>query len=125
MTGKLFLIHWNEAEAELLAEPFRSEGCSVEIESSDGARAGKQIKAQPPDVIVIYLTRLPSHGRETAHGLRSLKATRHLPIVFVDGNEEALEKTRAKVPDAIYTTSGKVRQTLAEVIKSSREEADR
>lgn len=66
--------------------------------------AYKKVKARPPDVLVVYLTRLPSHGRETAHMLRSVKATRDLPIIFVGGEGEALEKTKAKVPDAIYTT---------------------
>jgi len=73
------------------AGPLRAAGWDVEIEAEDGARAGKRIKENPPQAVVIYLTRLPSHGRETADGLRSMKATRHLPIIFVDGKEEAID----------------------------------
>lgn len=54
--------------------------------------------------IFLIHSRLPSHGRETADYLRSLKATRHIPIVFVGGKGESLEKTKAKIPDAIYTS---------------------
>ena len=112
MRGRLFLIHWNAHEAEELAAPLRSDGWDVDIESSDGARAGKAILANPPAAAVIYLTRLPSHGRETARGLRSIKATRNLPIIFVDGKQEAIEKTRAKVPDAIYIAATELQKIL-------------
>ena len=115
MAGKLFLIHWNSAEAEELAQPFRAEGWDVEIEAKDGARAGKRIGQDPPDVVVIYLTRLPSLGRETAHCLRSTTATQDVPVVFVDGKGEALDKTQAKVPAAMFTTSDKLKGVLAEL----------
>ena len=105
MNGRVFLIHWNASETEELARPLRASGWDVEIEAEDGARAGKPIRGKLPDVVAIYLTRLPSHGRETAQYLRSIKATSEVPIVFVDGKADAVEKTRAKVPDAVYTTS--------------------
>ncbi len=113
MRGRMFLIHWNLGEVQGLAKGFRAQGWKVDFEYEDGARAGKQIRARPPDVVVIYLTRLPSHGRETAHGLRALKATREIPIVFVDGLAEKVAATRAKVPDAIYITTAGLRKTLA------------
>ncbi len=55
--------------------------------------------------VFLIHSRLPSHGRETADYLRSLKSTRHIPIIFVGGEGEALEKTKAKLPDATYTTA--------------------
>ena len=118
MNGKLFLIHWKAAEAKAYAQALRDAGWQIAgIETEDGARAGKAIRADPPDAVVIYLSRLPSHGRETADGLRSLKATRSVPIVFVDGQGEALEKTRAKVPDAIYTSSGELAAALSRLVR--------
>ena len=111
--GRLFLIHWNADEVEQRAELLRTDGWDVETEASDGARGGKRIVADPPAAVVIDLTRLPSHGRETAHALRSYKATRTTPIVFVGGEGEPLEKTKAKVPDAIYTTAGRLKRVLA------------
>jgi DNA-binding response OmpR family regulator len=119
MKGKLFLIHWEQAEAEALAEPLRAEGWQVQIEAEDGARAGKRILADPPDAVVIYLTRLPSHGRETAHALRSYKAGREIPILFVDGEAEKVEKVRAKVPDARYLRSQDLQAALSRLEKAS------
>ena len=52
--------------------------------------------------------RLPSHSRHTAEYLKERKPTHHIPIVFVDGKEEAVEKTREKVPGGIYTTSAEL-----------------
>ncbi len=115
MKGKIFLIHWDPNEAEDLAKPLRDSGWTVEIEAVDGARAGMKIKTEPPDIIVIYLTRLPSHGRETAHWLRDTKAKIDIPIIFVGGKEEAIVNTKAKVPDAIYTTSEELQNILIQI----------
>ncbi len=113
MKGKVFLVHWNLSQAEGVARELRSDGWEVDIESKDGARAYQLIKANPPNVVVVYLTHLPSHGRETAHALRSTKATRNLPIVFVDGKDEAVARTREKVADALFTTALELKGVLA------------
>jgi hypothetical protein len=63
--------------------------------------------------VVVYLTRLPSHGRETMHGLRGTKAGRDIPIIVVGGAGEALEKTRKKVRDATYVLEPGLRRALA------------
>ena len=112
MTGRIFLIHWHALEAAELATPLEQAGWQVETEAEDGARAGKRLLANPPVAAVIYLTRLPSHGRETAHFLRSSKAGRTIPIVFVDGAEEKVATVREKVPDGIFTTSARLQQVL-------------
>ena len=120
MKGRIFLIHWNATQAEEYAQALRAQGWEVATESQDGARAGKALLANPPDVVIIYLTRLPSHGRETAHALRSHKAGRALPIVFVGGEGEGLEKTRWKVPDAIYTVPAQLTEVLAGLVRLDR-----
>lgn len=111
----LFLIHWNGGEAENLAAPLREEGWAVEVEAEDGARAVERIRDQAPAAVVIFLRRLPSHGRETAHALRAMKATRHVPILFVDGEEEKLARVRERVPDAVYTTAEQLPEALGDL----------
>jgi hypothetical protein len=111
--GTVFLVHWREAEAEVLAREIRHMGWCVDVESNDGARAGKRITKDPPDVVVIYLTRLPSHGRETGQSLKDFKSTKNIPLVYVDGNDEAIARTRNLVPDAIYTTTEELDRTLS------------
>lgn len=113
MPGRLFLVHWKRVEAEALAAPLRAAGWEVGIEAEDGARAGKLTAADPPDVIVIYLRRLPSHGRETARWLRTRAATRGIPLIFVDGRDEPLAKTKALLPDARYVTAAGLPDALA------------
>ena len=113
MKGRAFLVHWREAEAEVLAQEIRNMGWNVDIETNDGDRAGKRIKADPPDVVVIYLSRLPSHGRETGHALRGINATKDIPLVYVDGNDEAVNRTTTVVPDAVYTTTEQLNTTLS------------
>jgi CheY-like chemotaxis protein len=105
MRGKIFLVNWNEKQAEERPKILRPWGWEVEVEAEDGARACMAIKAQSPKAVVIYLTRLPSHGRETARHLRTLKATNQIPIIFIDGYEAAVQKTKTKIRDASYTSS--------------------
>lgn len=111
--GRLFLIHWHTEEAEQLAAPLRKDGWDVTVESEDGARAGTAILADPPAAVVVYLTRLPSHGRETMHGLRGYRAGRTIPIVFVGGDDAVIEKTRAKVRGAQFVKEPSLRRALA------------
>lgn len=117
MKCRLFLVHWDVKEAEGLARGLRADGWQVDVEAEDGARAYKRIKAEPPDVIVIYLTRLPSHGGKMAEALISVWSTHQLPIVFVDGTREVAAKTRARIPNALYTTSAELKNTLTRFVK--------
>ena len=114
MKGKVFLVHWREAEAEVLAKEIRNMGWTVDWESDDGAKVGKRIRADPPDVVVIYLTRLPSHGRETGHSIKDIEHMQRIPLVYVDGSDEAVERTRNIVPDAVYTTTEQLDKTLSD-----------
>ena len=113
MSARLFLIHWNSREADELAAPLVALGWDVEIEAEDGARASTRILADPPDLVVIYLTRLPSHGRETAHYLRSKMLGFDLRIVFVGGAAVKVAAVRARVPEATYIGLDDLPTTLA------------
>ena len=113
MKGRVLLVHWREAEAEVLAKEIRNMGWSVDTETNDGARVGPRMKDDPADVVVIYLSRLPSHGREAGTSLRRKKSTARIPLVYVDGNEEAIRRTQTEVPDAIYTTTEELNRTLS------------
>ena|SRR3990172_5674 len=118
MKGKIFLIHWNQEEAKAYAEAIQARGWQVDTESEEGSRAGNLIKENLPDLVLIYLTRLPSHGRETAKWLRSLKKTRDLPIIFVGGKEEAVEKVRGQVPEGEFITEVELGKVLEKFSKS-------
>ena len=108
-----FLIHWHPEEAEALAIPLREAGWTISIEADDGARACAAVKAGQPDVVVISLARKPSHGRITGEHLASQRATREIPLLFLDGTEEAIEKTRGRIPSARFGLSGELVSLVA------------
>ena len=95
---RIRLFHWKAEEAASLTKALRA------------------MRQSPPDVIVIDLSRLPSHGREVATYLRGQKPTRHIPIVFVDGEPDKVEAIRKLLPDAVYASSAKMRSAVREAL---------
>ena len=110
------LVHWNEDEGLERRKQLEALGFEAEFDFGDGLFAIKLIQSSPPDAVVIDLSRLPSHGREVGHGVRTRKSIRHLPIVFVDGEPEKVKRTKLLLPDAIYTTWGRIKTTLPKAI---------
>ena len=110
------LVHWNEDEGLERQQQLEALGFEAAFDFGDSLSVSRRIKADPPDAVVIDLSRIPSHGREVAHSIRSVKATRHLPIVFVDGEPEKVEKTRQFIPDATFTTWGRIKTALPKAI---------
>lgn len=45
-------------------------------------------------------------------GSRFSRPTRDIPLVFVDGAGEALAKTKARVPEAVYVTANELLAVL-------------
>ena len=99
---RIRLFHWNATEAKPLIEQFQGDGYRVDY-SGDNVlqRPFISLRESPPYAIVIDLTRLPSQGRHMAVAIRSKKTIRSIPIVFVDGDPEKVERIRAVLPDAI------------------------
>ncbi len=109
------LIHWKAEEAEKRTRMLRDWGYSVkslEVVS----RFLKDLRADPPDALIIDLTRLPAQGRDVGVGVRHQKATRRIPLVFVGGVPEKVEKIREQLPDAAYCDWEQLDRTLRETI---------
>ncbi len=115
--GRIFLFHWNQPEAIAYADELEKEGWEVEFESEDGARGGKKVITNPPDVVVFYHTRLPSHSRATAEYLAQTKSTRSIPLLFVGGEGDALEKTKKEIPNGIFIRENQLATWLAKFSK--------
>ncbi|MBI1938042.1 MAG: hypothetical protein HYS25_07935 [Ignavibacteriales bacterium] len=109
---KIKLIHWDQTEAEEKARLINSLGCETDFESIRDPQTFKRIKTNPPDFFVIDLSRIPSHGKEIAVGLRQLKSTRNVPIIFTEGEPEKVEKIKTLLPDAIYSSWKTIRSAL-------------
>jgi CheY-like chemotaxis protein len=100
------LFHWKAEEAAPAIAELEKAGFTVDYQEK--LSSFKSIRDSKPDVFVVDLSRLPAHGREVAIALRGNKVTRHVPIVFVDGDGEKLETVRHALPDAIYTGRARV-----------------
>lgn len=100
---RVFLFDWDKDAAPKRAAVLRKAGFEVDVETEDGARGGRAVLARPPAVVVLSLEKRPSHSRETADGIRGYKAGRGIPMLFVGGTEADIEKTKARVPGAMFT----------------------
>jgi CheY-like chemotaxis protein len=113
------VIHWKPEEAGELVEACHAAGFEAECNPSpDGTSVTRLFRARVPDAVVIDLNRLPSHGREVGVWLRQTKKTRHVPIVYVDGEPDKVERIRSMLPDATFTTAARVRAALKSAVRA-------
>jgi CheY-like chemotaxis protein len=114
--ARVRVFHWKAEEAGALLDTLRAAGHQIDYEERIDYKVMPALKRAPPDAVVIDLSRLPSHGRECATALRGHKATRLIPIVFVDGLPEKVEAVRRLLPDAVYTSRGRLVSALKRAI---------
>jgi CheY-like chemotaxis protein len=99
---RIVYFHWHEKEAVANLSKIKLKGYTSELGVLYSQADFKAIRDNPPELFIIDLSRLPSHGREVAVGLRSYKSTRQIPIVFVGGEEEKINKVKQVLPDALF-----------------------
>lgn len=117
MPARVRLIHWNEDEGLERRKQLEAFGFDAAFDFGEGLSiAMRQLRSSHPDAVVIDLSRLPSHGREVARTIRGAAATRHLPLVFVDGEPEKVKVTKALLPDATYTTWTRAKVAITKAI---------
>jgi hypothetical protein len=89
-SGRICLVHWNVPGIQANAGRVRGLGYTLRLVKSPTAVVLRPLADRPPDVFVISLERSPSTGRDVALFLRSRKASRTVPIVFVASPESDL-----------------------------------
>ncbi len=114
---RVVLVHWNAEEAAGRAARLREAGYDV-LCHSDPRADPRSLRGDPPDAFVIDLTRMPSQGREIGGWLRRQKATRNVPLVFIEGAPEKTARVRALLPDATFTSWENIVASLADAIAS-------
>jgi len=107
------LIHWNAAEAKQKASILESAGYEVDYEPF-APKALRELRDNPPAAVVIDLSRLPSQGCDMAISIRHAKATRNIPIIFVEGDPQKVNQIKSHVPDALYTDYNQIHTALKE-----------
>jgi len=119
MATRIRLLHWNAAEARERVERLRRAGFQAEYFANTNSDGGfRLIRENPPDAVVIDLTRLPSHGREVAINLRSNKITRQVALVFIEGDPEKTAQIRSLLPDAVFTTWPRIAPAVRQALKT-------
>ena len=99
---RVHLIHWKADEVDERCTRLVAAGYSAASEPFSPTLL-RSFKENPPDALVIDLSRLPAQGRDVGIHLRKVKGTRHIPLVFVGGDPEKVKRLRELLPDARYT----------------------
>lgn len=112
----LFYLHWDEQE---LKDRIKSvKGLGLKIHSHWSTKETVKWGDTLPDIFIISLDKLPSHGRQYAQWLWEAKKRQHIPLIFIDGKPDKVEQTREKFPKAIYCNSDKLVTTIKNIIKN-------
>ena len=115
--GRIRLIHWNADEAEERAALLASAGFTIDYVPLTPAEL-RALREAPPSAIVLDLSRAPSRGRDLALALRKHRSTRHVPLVFVDGEPDKVARIRELLPDATYATWDRIEGALVHAISN-------
>jgi len=114
--NRIVYIHWKEAEAEEGIKQLNCLGFEVSYEIKMGPPFLRKLRENPPQAVVIDLSRLPSQGRDTGIGIRTQKGTRDIPLVYLGGDPGKVEGIKKILPDAVYTTWERVSEDLNNAI---------
>jgi hypothetical protein len=110
------LIHWKAEEAEERAARLAALGYSVDCRLPSGRSFLRELAQDPPDAVLIDLSRLPSQGRDLAIQIRRQAATRQVSLVFAGGQETKVVALRKLLPDAVYAQWSDLGDALARAI---------
>ena len=120
--SRIRLLHWKREECAPRAAAIEALGYEVDSATLTSSSM-KEFRENPPDALVIDLSRLPSHGREVGVFLRHSRATRLIPLIYVEGAVEKVVAVQAALPDARYTTYAKLGPVLEDVLANPPREA--
>lgn len=117
---RVHLVCWDADEGRAQAAALTGAGHeTVFLPGVTGTPLMRALRAGAAEAFVIDLARRPSHGREVAMALRSSKTTRQRPILFAGGTPEATARMKALLPDAVYTTWGRMKTALPRALAAA------
>lgn len=114
---RIRLIHWKPAEVEEDAIKLGKAGFVVELEPFSN-KIMERDRQNPPDALLIDLSRIPSQGRDLAIAYRTYKGTRRCPIIFLGGDPEKVTAIQQILPDATYTSWTGAEEAISNAIKN-------
>jgi hypothetical protein len=99
--ARVLVIHRDVSEAAQRAARLGEQGFEADAYTSVGAKGFRGIRANPPAVALIDLTRLPSYGKAMGVLLRQSPSLATIPLVFIEGDPEKNAGVREVLPDAV------------------------
>jgi hypothetical protein len=104
------------AESEIWIERLRDAGSDVDARKVRAPDDLKALGRLVPAAVAIDLARAPAHGRDLGLAVRQMEATRQVPLVFVDGNPQQVERLRGLLPGAVYSSGRRIRSAVQRAI---------
>ena len=103
------LIHWNEVEAKQKVDLLRSAGYLVKYDkfTPDLLRE----RQDPPNAIIIDLSRLPSQGRDAAMALKVLKRAQEA-LAHTEFKHDPLDQTLRAAAQELGIKAGQMFQPI-------------
>jgi len=115
---RVAVVSYDAADGASLADRLRREGFDAQPYQHLGSKGFRELRARPPDAIVIDLLRMPSYGRAMGALLRESKTLRTIPLVFVEGDPEKTARVRELLPDAAFATLPRIPPALRRVART-------
>jgi hypothetical protein len=111
---KIFYVHWNEQELQQRISSLLAAGYDVGYHWQ--AATKPTVREFEPDVVVVSLDRLPSHGRRFAEWFWEAKKRQKIPIVFVGGEPEKAAVAKKQFPNASFRTIEETPKVLNRIL---------
>jgi hypothetical protein len=110
---RVVVLHFNPPDLEKRIARLTAAGHTVQALLPKGPDDLKALRADPPDAFVVDLDRRPSEGRSIGVALRRYASTRPVPLVFAGGEGDQVTRVKNLLPDATFTSWGRVRGALS------------
>jgi predicted metal-dependent hydrolase len=114
---KILFICRNTEHCQLIKNELQALEMEVYLISTTEVADIKKLAERGLNCIMISLQYAPSMGRDIGIYLRKYKLTRHVPMIFLNGNEEAVAGVRKLLPDAFYICQDELKNQLPSIIE--------
>lgn len=106
--ARVALVHWKEGEQPERLQHIDAAGHQPIRTPTEETPILRQLRADPPDAVVISLERMPFCGREVAIRLRKSPKTRQVPFLFLGGPADKVATLAAMFADGVFVDEWEV-----------------
>ncbi len=112
---RVHLFQRDPVEAQKRARELKNLGYAVSY-GPVSPEALRRLKVSPPEAVLIDLGRAPMLGRDVGIFIRRYRATRNIPIVFLEGEAAKVIQIKQHLPDAVYTSWRAIKGALEHAV---------